>query len=766
MKKRVIVSFLAVLAFHFVHSQASFEYEVRVIGKGNAGQSNVKVWLEEKNTHEKITKNTNYLGCAVFVVGEGYWSLNLTGLTNYKEFNVGERVHGKGSVTVFYDLARIRANQEFREKRGRMTFREVTQKTAPGRMPPSDSCILRVQLLNADNRPVPGIPVDVVSVKHGIKISGTTPRSGMAAFTVPLGGRYAVDVEGVKNFEITKELNRQGIITVNLEYEPTIISETVVNDTVIQQITKDTRATTARSLFGLNVVDEGKNPVRNDAVYLHEIGSNRVFRGMTDDQGKAVFLLPNGSKYMLHFDYQRDVDVYNFVTVTGRGSTQGQVMYRPDPALKYPERYIPAPEELFVESFKSFITRQLPEPEDKVGIFPKWGNNRINSKSRHAVLEIGISVSQDIDKVREIEGINIGFVIDRSGSMAGYDRIESLKESMIRFVDNLRPQDKVTLVTFNTNAFLDMPMEPLSNKEKIRDFIRDIEPGGGTNINNGMVIGYEELLKHYDPARMNRLILLTDGYGATEPKMVVEKSKEYNEKGIGISAIGVGDNYNSALLTLLTDESGGLMMHAGISNDIYTAFEQQLYSMIFPVAKEARLKIRYNPKIRFNHIYGMPVKEHENDEVTIEIGNLFMGQNDIALAQFDLHNPTPEIEEMPVIIEISYWDLVAERRVEYCEQAFLTWDDEDPQLEMLVDQEQKKLYAIAVMNQSMKVMADAFAEENIPKARYTIERAFEQMKELYPGAKDEEVEKLVAQMANYSKALDNFERKQKIEQNR
>ncbi|MBN1337812.1 MAG: VWA domain-containing protein [Bacteroidales bacterium] len=337
---------------------------------------------------------------------------------------------------------------------------------------------------------------------------------------------------------------------------------------------------------------------------------------------------------------------------------------------------------------------------------------------------------------------------------------------MVKFIGKLKPFDKVSLVTFNTAAFVDFPLKELGDATEMIRFIREIEPGGGTNIYNGMVLGYEELLKNYEEKKVNRLILLTDGYGETEPKTVVEKSREYNAKGIGISAIGVGYDYNSALLQLLTLETGGLMEHAGLSGDIYEAFEKQLSELIFPVAREAKLTLKYNHKIRFKRLFGFPLRSDKNNIATFDIGSLFMGQNRIALAQFDLENPTREIEEMPVIIELSYFDLAEEKYVSYTQEARLSWTDEDPKLDLFVEQETKKLYAIAILNQSMKVMADAFAEENIPKAKNALERAFEQISELYPNAKDEDVDKLVAQMANYSVALDNFERKKKIEQNK
>lgn len=744
-------------------AQARFEYIVTVVGSSNAKMPNVKVWLQETQTGTRIVKYTDQSGKVTFNPAAGYWTLNLEGLHNYTEFELAENEEGRGSVTIHYDLAQIRAEQDFLEKRKNTTFKTFVQNRKVPPYPPKDSCILKVKLQHHNDRPVEGIPVSVVSVQHQLIISSVSGRNGEVAFMVPIGGLYAVDVGEAKNFSFSGQMVREGVMTLGLTYEPTLISEKNVNDTITQIVTRETRATSARSLFELTVLDENGSKAANENVYLHEVGSNRVFKTKTGFDGKAVFLIPNGSSYLLHFDYLRDVDVFSFKTVKGIGNSSAQLHYIPDPRLKHPEMYIPKPDELFFVDFQNFINRQLPEPEKKVQAFNRWGNNKVNRKSKYAVLEIGISVTRNKDKIRNESEMDLCFVIDRSGSMAGYNRIESLKESMLKFIDEMHPRDRAALVSFNHHAFVDVPMQPLGSKEIMRNAIRDLEPGGLTHIYNGMLLGYNELLKSEDSDRMRHLILLSDGYGSDEPKQVVDLSKEHVRKGIGISAIGVGEDYNAALLTLLAAESGGLMEHAGQSDMIYEAFSNQMSNLLYPVGRDASLTIHHNSQIKLRYVHGLPFRDQKNYTTTCDIGKLFIGQDKIALVQFDLDNPGKEIENMPVIVELSYYDLAEKQVVTYSYEARLIWSDEDPQLDVVSDQEQRKIFAIAVINQSMKVMADAFAQNNPAEARHAIERGIAQIMELYPGARENEVEKLLAQMSNYLLALENFERKQRIE---
>ena len=293
--------------------------------------------------------------------------------------------------------------------------------------------------------------------------------------------------------------------------------------------------------------------------------------------------------------------------------------------------------------------------------------------------------------------------------------------------------------------------------------IRDIEPGGLINIYQGLFLGYEVLNKNQSPERTSHLILLFDGYGSDDLKKTVEMSKQYNQKGIGISAIGIDDHYNAALLHLLSSESGGLMEHAGKADMIYGAFNDQLANLLFPVGKDATLSIHHNKKIEFRHVHGLAEKSAEKHKSVYEIRNLFMGQQKIALAQFDLHQPGKEIENLPVIIELSYFDFEKKEQVTYAYQAVLQWSDDDSQLDLIHHREQKMLYAIAIMNQSVKVMADAYAANNIPAAKHALEDSIGQVRELFPQADEKEVELLMSRLSNYLLALNNVERKKLLE---
>ncbi|MEZ5197565.1 MAG: VWA domain-containing protein [Bacteroidales bacterium] len=745
-----------------VNAQGDYTYTVLVKGNNGSGLVGVKVWLKEKNSGQKIIKYTNSQGTVIFKVPVGYWSLNLNGLPNYDEVELKGNEFGKRSISLSYDKETNDDEARIAELRPGVPLYEIIQKEVNNSIPASDSCIVVVKLRDLNNRPVRNTDVSLVGVDIGILLKGETDYTGLARFYVPKGIRYAIDVDGIKNFAFTQLLKRAGVQTITLEYEPTKITENNINDTITQILTKPFKPTSARSLAEIFVWDPNGDPYPQEPVFLTNITTNETYLAKTDDEGKAIFLLPNGFKYMLHFLYKKDVDVLNLTTTHGTHSLQYKVKYIPEPKLEHPEDFIPKPEELFLKEFENFIVKQFPDPkEKKVGLFLNWGNNKVNEKSKEAVLEIGFSTTSDPSFIKNKTEINVAFVMDISGSMAGYNRIESLKESMLKFIDKLAPNDNICIILFNEESYLISPLQPKGDGIALKLVISDIEAGGFTNIYKGMVMGYEELLKHFDKNKINKLILLTDGYGETEPSIVINKSTEYNGMGLGLSAIGVGEDYNYSLLSLLAEESNGLMCHAGLSEDIYPAFEKQLSSLIYPIGSDAKLEVYYNNKIHFDQLYGFPVKDIENNKATIEIGNLYMGMNKIALAHFILNKPDPTIEDFPVRIVLSYFDPETLKRVEIDNSVQLDWEEYTGEIKLLVDNQEKKLYAIAVMNQSIKVMAEAFAAGDIEKARNALLRAREQVKDIYPKAEDKDILELVAKMEDYAISIDNYIRNNK-----
>ncbi len=732
-------------------AQGTCKVTLKVTNNKQQPLAKVPVTLIETSTKEYISGKTNAEGVYVFTLSSGReWKLSIDSMRNYRTIEVPESGGIERTMSVTYDYADYKRRTRPPVDRSTLTFTEVPAPVYGDKPRPDADATVKLKLYRDNNAPLTNFPVSLTCYKQGKTYLGKTNSSGVAGFIVPVNSEYEVDIDGIESFTYI-DVADPGEYSLGLTYEPTNVKEIEKNDTIVQDMRTVSGGTSSRVYVKMNVTQSGSGAIGGEDVYLQMLKSNKVYKAKTNDKGEAFFLLPKNRKYMVHFRYQKDVDVVNYLDVQGIAHAEMNVMYMPDPKLQFPEKYIPTPEDLMVKEFLEFVTEQFPEPQndESMRMTVSWYNEGVNAQSKEAILQIGF-------KAREDDGglygppVNVALVVDRSGSMEGYDRIDALKKALLQYVSKLRKTDIVSLIAFDDESTILVPAQPVGDGQRLRDMIQDIEAGGGTNIYNGMVDGYEQVLKNMIPKGTNRVVLLTDGYGITPVEEMVSKSKEYNAKGIELSCVGVGEGYNQAMLSLLATEGGGLLHFAGSSAEINRIFEKELSSVLSPCAKDVHVEIVYNNQIVFKQLYGFPTQQRNGNTVDMKLDNIYPGLNTLALVKFDLHQPTPEIENQPVIIRMKYYDYRKQQEVVQEEKARLKWSPATGQIELVLEAQHKKLYAIAILNQSLKVMAEAHAAGNTQAALDAINSALEQYKALYPDAADEDVKQLVDAINTYA----------------
>lgn len=338
--------------------------------------------------------------------------------------------------------------------------------------------------------------------------------------------------------------------------------------------------------------------------------------------------------------------------------------------------------------------------------------------------------------------------------MMGEDRIEQLKKSLIKFVQQLAPTDIVSVVVFDDAFAVAVPAQKVGDKKKIIDIIHAIQADGGTNILDGMIAGFEEVKKFKGTTSLNRLLLLTDGYDSNPPEVVIEKAKSYIKGGIELSAIGVGTDYNQALLSQLASAGGGLLHLAGTSSNIDEVFQRELESILYPFAKKATLTVRYNDQIVYRQLYGYSNEVVATGKMNVTIPNLFPGLEQLALVKFDILNSTPAIENEKVEVTLEYTDAVSNKPVKLVKELHPEWTTATGALDMSIDKEHKKILAIAIANQQLKVMANSFESGNREAALAAAQSGIDQMQSLFPYATPEDLLMIQARLQSYVDAFE------------
>ncbi len=230
--------------------------------------------------------------------------------------------------------------------------------------------------------------------------------------------------------------------------------------------------------------------------------------------------------------------------------------------------------------------------------------------------------------------LNLGVVIDRSGSMYDERRLEFVVEAVKFLADNLSDQDKVSIVAFADKAKVIITPEAARDKSAIKRAIDDIdllEIGGGTQMALGMRAAIDEVKKNLSPDRLNRVLVLTDGqtYEETACIDLVEKNRDQ----ISFSTMGVGVEFNEKLLQRVSQDSNGKYHFIGDPAEIPNIFEDELQGLRSVSLRNGRIEVtlsqgvqvreafRASPEI---YVLGTPLVG-EDRKIGYEIGDLQAG---------------------------------------------------------------------------------------------------------------------------------------------
>lgn len=727
-----------------------FAYSLRVKNVKGAPDPNRKIVFIEANTYERQVFSTNASGSFSHVFEGGNWLGSVDEMKNCIEIDASRP--GKSKETITYDPIGYKLQNKSVPDRRSIDFKTVSQaRLSPSVKPTAKETILTVVLADRSRKVYPGIEVQACNYATQTIYKGRTNGNGAVTFKLPIGLEYEIDVDGVESIRRIQLPQRPKMARLQVLFQPKEFGENQKNDLIVQKLKPDVRPSTSHAKIKLSVSGGSKDGIKED-VYVRMLKSNKVYSAKTNDKGEAIFMLPIRQKYFIDFNYQRDAKQIDLSKVKGIAEQSMHVHYTPDPRMENIEDFIPSIEELIEYDVQNFIDKQYPEPEmGDIDFQLSWGN-KFNKNSKEALLEVGMKVKSKMN--RKAAPLNLCFVIDKSGSMMGDDRIEQLKKSLIDFINRLDSTDIISVVVFDDQPRVAVPAEQLGDKQKAIDIIHAIRAGGGTVIYSGLEKGFDEVRKHHSSGFVNRVMLLSDGYGSRPPREVAAMAKRNIKLGIELSAVGVGTNYNQALLSKLASAGGGLMHLAGNAKNIQDAFRHELESVLYAVASKAKLEVLYNDEIVYRQLYGYLNEKVTSGKMSVDIPHLFPGLNQMALIKFDLINPTRKIEREKVVVRLSYVEPESGETIKLEKNISPEWSEATGELDMTIDKEHKKVLAVAIANQSLKVMANSFEAGDRIAAQQSVQSAIDQIKELFPKAKPEELLSLVQRLTEYVNAFE------------
>ncbi len=200
------------------------------------------------------------------------------------------------------------------------------------------------------------------------------------------------------------------------------------------------------------------------------------------------------------------------------------------------------------------------------------------------------------EKTEEIPAppLNVSLVLDRSTSMKD-EKMDVLKSAAIKVMRNLRTQDIFSVVTFSDRAEVLIPASYTFDKRKLESRIQMLQPSGATEIYQGLQAAYDEIQRNVGHDRVDHIILMTDGHTYGDEKQCLELAELAAKQGIGISAMGIGKEWNDVFLDTLANRTGGSSRYISRTADIQTFLVEKFEALARTLADDVVLEIKKTP---------------------------------------------------------------------------------------------------------------------------------------------------------------------------
>ncbi|MFC5835624.1 vWA domain-containing protein [Nonomuraea insulae] len=256
----------------------------------------------------------------------------------------------------------------------------------------------------------------------------------------------------------------------------------------------------------------------------------------------------------------------------------------------------PAPAEIRPEEWVNAFRQDYAQPAGD-GFTVHVDGAKLPSRDE-AVMRVGLQTRASGSAERK--PANLTFVVDVSGSMAEPGRLDLVKSALYKLLDQLAPGDQVSIVSFSDEATVLASMTPLSAREELREAVNDLTIAGGTNLEAGLVTGYQEAAQAFRPAATNRVIVLSDGLanqGSTQWQALLDRVKEYAGRQVTLLTVGVGRDYGDELMEQLADNGDGMAVYVSTEEEATKLFTTQLPATIELRARDAKAQVVFNQAV-------------------------------------------------------------------------------------------------------------------------------------------------------------------------
>ena len=192
---------------------------------------------------------------------------------------------------------------------------------------------------------------------------------------------------------------------------------------------------------------------------------------------------------------------------------------------------------------------------------------------------------------------NLVFLVDVSGSMNSQDKLPLVKSTLMSLADEMRPQDRVSIVVYSGTVGL--LLQPTNNKNHIKQAVDCMYASGSTAGGAAMKLAYDTARDHYIENGINRIILATDGdfnVGVSNTSDIVKMVEKERKSGVTLTALGFGTgNYREELMESIADAGNGNYAYIDSAMEAQKVLSDELSATLLTIASDVKIQIEFNP---------------------------------------------------------------------------------------------------------------------------------------------------------------------------
>lgn len=178
-----------------------------------------------------------------------------------------------------------------------------------------------------------------------------------------------------------------------------------------------------------------------------------------------------------------------------------------------------------------------------------------------------------------------------------------LKNAAIRLMQKMRPQDIFSVVTFSDRADVIIPASHPSDKRKLESQIHMLQPSGATEIFQGIQAAFKEIQRNASKGHIDHIILLTDGHTYGDEQQCIELAEQAAKQRVGISAMGIGKEWNDEFLDTLANRTGGSSRYISRAKDIHKFLVEKFDTLARTLADDVTLEFATTPGVEITYAF-------------------------------------------------------------------------------------------------------------------------------------------------------------------